>query len=318
MLISFLRSIYHSERPPAPLENAESFLAEVELFGLQPQLYYLLQTSGLIVQLPVSLQQELKDRYARTLGQSLFFKHKEEELLRQLESRNLDAIVLKGSRFAERYFGHFAARLSSDIDLLVPRNRLQETIDALTTEGYRHEITKDHHARLLKNGVLVELHWTPDMPDWSNLNAGPFWKTSEKIVPYQYIKELSPLHTLYFICLHGARHQMSSPRYLLDIMQILHTHAEHIRMEDFLEQTKADRTTKRVQAVLSIVYRQFPHLHDVKPLPFPLMETPWNYDMIRKAWMGEKTGEYYRYKLFFRHFIFDTLKHQIKSIRKPY
>jgi hypothetical protein len=264
------------------------------------------------------LPQALKDRYAGTLGQSLFFKRKEAELLQLLDSRNLEAIVLKGSRFAERYFGHFAARLSSDIDLLVPRHRLQETIEALTAEGYRHEITKDHHARLFKNGALIELHWTPDMPYWSNLNAGPFWQSAEKMVPYQSIQELSPLHTLYFICLHGARHHMNSPRYLLDILQILHTHADRIRMEDFIGQTKADRTMKRVQAVLSIVYRQFPHLHDVKPLPFPLMETPWTYDMIRKAWMGEKTGDYYRYKLFFRHFIFDTLRHQIQSIRKPY
>ncbi len=318
MLIPLLQSIYDPVRPLPPFDHADEMLADVELFHLHAQLYALLQASGRMNQLPPDFQIRLKTGYHRTLGQSLFCKHKENELLNLFEAQRTEAIVLKGARFAERYFGSYTARLTSDIDMFVPKNRLSDTIAMLERHGYQFEIAKDHHARLLKNGVLVELHWTLDIPEWSDLHASSFWQSAESIAPYQYIKELSPLHTLYFICLHGARHQMNSLRYLLDIAQILHAHADRVNLPDLMELAKENRTIRRIQAVLSIVYSQFPHLHRLKPLPFPAIDTPWKYEIVRGAWLGEKSGPYYRYKLYFRHFMHDTWKHRIHSIRKPY
>lgn len=165
---------------------------------------------------------------------------------------------------------------------------------------------------------MIELHWTLDIPEWSRLDPERFWNNAAVLPTYRHARELSASDTLYFACLHGARHQMSSLRYLLDIVQILEHCADFIELDALLEQAEADRTSRRIQAVLSIVYDQFPHLHAVKPLPFPILKTPWTYDIVRSARQGKKSLDYYAYKLFFRHQIFDTWTHRLLSLRKAY
>lgn len=317
MLNDWLQSLYEFGRPPLPPDD-ENLLADIELFELHAQVYHLLQTYGLTGQFSPSILERLKAKHHRTYLQNLFIKRKEEEVLRMFERCGIRTIPLKGTRFAENYFGHFAARITSDIDLLVPEDQLQPAIGALVSAGYAYEITKDHHARLHRNGLMIELHWTLDIPEWNHLNLDRFWEAAESLPAYRNAKELSPADTLYFICLHGARHQMDSLRYLLDVVQVLETSAEDIDLAFLMKRAKEDRTSKRLQAVLSIVYRQFPHLNALKPLPFPMMETPWRYEIVRKALLGKKSRDYYAYKLFFRHFMFDTWTHRWKSIRKSY
>ncbi|TDG00290.1 nucleotidyltransferase family protein [Paenibacillus piri] len=319
MVIPLLQCLYNPEQPfPAAGWDYEAILRDIELFSIGSQMYHLLKASGRIEQVPEFFGSRLKARHARATYHNLFMKHKEQEMLALFERHGLEAIPLKGIRFAEAYFGHFAARVTSDIDLFVRADRLDEAIACLESHGYDYEITKDHHARLHKDGLMAELHWTLDKREWSNLHTEPFWSSAVPLGDFRYVKQLSPLHTFYFICLHGARHQMDSVRYLIDIVQILHAKGGSIDYKQLVEQTTVDKTSRRIQAVLSIVYRQFPHLQAIKPLPFDTLETHWDYEMVRSARMGAKTKQYYLYKLFFRHFIFDTWKHQMKSIRKAY
>lgn len=317
-LMSLLQCVYEPDRPLPHADQAEAILEDIRLFHLYPQVYILLKNSGRLGELPESFRQKLEDGYGQTLGQSAYIKYKEKELAELFEQHRIEMILLKGARFAERYYGHFSARTSSDIDLLVRQSRFSEAIEALKREGYVHEMTVEHHARIIKNRFLVELHWTLDIPVWSDLHEAAWWQSAVPVPPYRHVKELSPLHTLYFICLHGARHQMNSVRYLLDVVQALITHPEQIDMAALMEMARADRTVRRIQAVLSIVYGQFPFLHKIKPLPFPPVQTPWKYDLIRRGCLGDKNLQYYQYKLYFRHFMFDTWKHRFRSIRKPY
>jgi hypothetical protein len=319
MVISLLQSLYDPNRSLAGTAlDYDQALKDIELFAVYSQVYHLLKESGQLDLVPEAVGSRLRTKHMKASYHNLFMKVKEEEVLDIFERHGLDAIPLKGIRFAETYFGHFAARVTSDIDIFVRASRLNETIACLESYGYVFEITKDHHTRMHKDGLMVELHWTLDKREWSNLHTEPFWQSAEALNGYKHVKQLSPLHTFYFICLHGARHQMDSIRYLLDIVQMIHKAGDAIDYNLLMEQTAADKTSKRVQAVLSIVYKEFPHLHRMKPIPFSPLETHWDYEIVRSAKLGEKSRQYYLYKLFFRHFIFDTWKHQMKSIRKAY
>lgn len=319
MVIPLLRSLYDTERPcPGSWWESAQTMHDMELFAIHAQVYHLPQTTHRLDPLPEEVLSKLKARHTQGMYQNLVMKHKETEALELLDKHGLEVIPLKGVRFAERYFGHYAARITSDMDLLVRAERLQEAIACLVVHGYDFEIIKDHHARPHKDGMMVEPHWTLDKRDWSDLDPESFWHSATAVNGYRHVKELTPLHTFYFICLHGARHQMDSVRYLIDIVQMLHTHSRHIDYGRLMELTSVDKTSKRIQAVLSIVYQQFPHLQTFKPLPFDLLDTHWDYDTVRGGRLGRKTKGYYQYKLFFRHFLFDTLKHQIRSIRKAY
>ncbi|MEK8126961.1 nucleotidyltransferase family protein [Paenibacillus filicis] len=320
MLIPFLQALYHLHLPlPRTDEDYKLLLEEIELFVLSTQVQHLLKAAGRYEETPVWFQDKLKQRTAQASYHNMFMKHKEEELLALFEQHAKPVIPLKGVRFAERYFGHFTARVTSDIDLLVPADDLKQTISLVETLGYEFEIVKDHHARLQKkDGLMVELHWTLDKLQWSELSSDPFWQGAEKLEDYQYVKQLSTLHTFYFMCLHGARHQMDSVRYVLDLAQMLYRCEDELNLDEVMAISRRDKTSRRVQAVLSIVYAQFPQLKLRRALPFEHLETHWDYQMIKNARLGIRSNKYYRYKLFFRHFIFDTLKHQVKSVRKAY
>jgi hypothetical protein len=319
MTIRFLQSLYHRDSLlPQDTDYYHRILQDIELFKISSQIYYLLKERGWLEDVPTFFQQKLKENYNHAIPHNLYMKHKEEELLKALEEWEIPAIPLKGIQFAHRYFGQFSARFTGDIDIFIPLNQLQEGIECVKAQGYEFEIVEDHHARLYKNRLLVELHWTFDKQYWSDLDPKPFWELSESFKHYRFIRQLSTQNTFYFICLHSARHQMDSLRFLLDIVQMLYTHSEEIDYDALFLQAVQDKTLRRIQTVLTIVYRQFPQLHGLKPLSIPYVQCQWNYETIRKAKMGVKDLRYYLYKLHFKHLIFDNWKYTMKSIGKSY
>ncbi|CAG7632596.1 nucleotidyltransferase family protein [Paenibacillus allorhizosphaerae] len=319
MVLPLLQALYDPNRELAwKPSQYESALKDIELFSLSSQVYHLMKSKE-IDQMPDFFVDRLREKHTKGLHQNLLMKHKEQESITKFESEGLHVIPLKGVHFAERYFGHFAARVCSDIDLLVPVSQLDRSIACIEEIGYDFEIIKDHHARLHnKEGLMIELHWTLDKQHWSDLHIEPFWRDAEALKNYRSVKQLSDLHTFYFICLHGARHQMDSMRYVLDIVQMIHHCGDRLDYKKLMEQAVIDKTNKRIQAALSIVYQQFPHLHEWKPLPFSVIETHWSYDVIRDAKLGIRTKNYFLYKFFFKHLIFDTIRHQMKSLRRAY
>jgi hypothetical protein len=320
MLMELLRALYDPRcGMPQRDDHYRQALEDIELFTISSQVYQLLKDTNLLCRVPGFFRQRLEEKFQQGVFHNLYVKHEEDNLLRMLEQQQIDVIPLKGTRLAERFFGHMGARLSSDVDLYLDRADLKEAIRITEEAGFRFETVKDHHARLHKTGgITAELHWTFDKLEWSDLRTESFSREATAIDGYKHVKELSLLHTFYFMCLHGARHQMDSIRYVLDIAQILHRCGQDLDYGALLELTASDKTSKRVQAVLSITYQVFPHLQEIKPLPFDAIETKWDYSTIKDARLGVKKKRYYAYKLFFRHFLFDTLKHQMKSIRKAY
>lgn len=320
MLIQLLQALYEESELPSIESEAdlEVLYQDIELFAMASQVYHLLKQSDRWGEVPVSFQERLKARYTQALYHNLFMKHKEEEILKAFEQAECPVIPLKGIHFAERFFGHFAARVTSDIDLFVPYSLMSMARPCIEAQGYEFEILKDHHARFHKGSSMIELHWTLDKLQWSELDAGPFWESAVALPPYQYVRDLSVLHTFYFICLHGARHYMESVRYVVDIAQMLYKHGKDIDLRRLMELATGDKTARRMKVVLSIVYEQFPGLQQLHPLPFQTIDCPWDYNTIREARKGIKSPPYYKYRLFFRHFMFDTWKHRLISLKKAY
>ncbi len=320
-MIALLRALYEPAEPWPVVETGtmEDWLADARLFRIAPQLYSLLKQSGRQEPAALALLDSLAADFHRSTMHNLYLRHMEEQKLQLLEQAGIPVIPLKGVSFAERYFGAVGARLSSDIDLLVPQCRLDEAAELMVSSGCRYETTKDHHARLhLPNGLLIELHWTLDKAEWSELRPDRFWEHSAPREPQRWIRRLSDLDCFYFMVLHGARHQMDSPRYVLDLAQLLYRLAGAVDLGALMAQARSDRTLRRVQAVLSIVYEVFPGFHLRKPLPFDPLDTFWSYEIVRNARLGIRTRGYYGYKLFFRHRMFDTFKHRMHSIVKSY
>lgn len=291
-------------------------LRDIENDGIQSQVYFLLKQSGLLKQTPTFFQAYLKENYDTGLFQNLFIKNQTDLLLKRFEEQGIDVIPLKGVYFAEKYFGHIGARATSDIDLLVRFQDLNQATESVKALGFSVEeepIPGHFHCSFSKRlphspiPLVVELHWGLVKDETSKFDINDIWRESKTVGQYSYIRELSHMHCFYMICLHGWRHNLESLKYFIDIIQMIHQSGDELDYEELFKMAETHQTLKRLTRTLSIVYEQFPHLNHVAKLPFN-RKTLWRHRNVKglKQYM-----DFFDYQFF----SYDTVKHSMIEIR---
>jgi hypothetical protein len=293
-------------------------LQEIEGEGIQSQVYFLLKKQGKLEQTPSFFQAYLKENYDKGLFQNLFIKNQTDLLLRSFEEQGIDVIPIKGVYFAETYFGHIAARTTSDIDLLIRFQDIDQAVESVKSLGFTNEeewIPGHFHCSFSKKlphsplPLVVELHWNLVKENTSKFDINDIWKQSKVTAPYSHIRELSPLHCFYMICLHGWRHNMDSLRYFIDIIQIIHKSSLELNYDELIKIAETHQTLKRFTRTLSIVYSQFPHLDHVLKLPFKKKKTFWEHRRVRGMKLYVDFIDY-------QFFSYDTVRHSLMEIRE--
>ncbi|MFB5189238.1 nucleotidyltransferase family protein [Alicyclobacillus fastidiosus] len=276
MIADLMKSLYHLRTPPiAGSAFFEGCIEEIETYSIAAQVYQLLRDTDTLDRVPEFFRNYVSRKHEKTMFQNLYIKHQQEVIFDALERADIGVIPLKGILFAERYFGHWSARGSSDIDLLVAKEDVDRTIECLRSLGYSGPARYNpihFHCVLWKETnhrempLNVEVHWGLVKERDSRMNVKDLWKHSVPVHEYQCIRELSVQNAFYAICLHGANHRMDSYKYVLDIVQMVHRRGQDIDYPKLFTQAGDDGTARRIAAVLAYVYQQFPHLHQIKPL----------------------------------------------------
>ncbi|WP_171631040.1 nucleotidyltransferase family protein [Paenibacillus plantarum] len=277
MLMPFIKALYDPQAS-LPQESMlyEKALEEIKRYSIGSQMHALIHQQGKWAQVPTFFQERLKQFSDETRCLNFFIKNQLDQILRQFETSHISIIPLKGVRFAEKYFGHFGARATSDIDVLIQKSDLDIAIRCLKSLGFDiEELRSPAHfhwsfsKRLPSSPIplTVELHWNVLVEQTSNINMSEFWEHATPFASYQNVKELSVYHTFYMICLHGWSHYMDSPKYYMDIMQMLHRHPDDINFEVLFKDAASHQTLRRIHRTLVNVYGHFPHLGDIKELP---------------------------------------------------
>ncbi|WHY89108.1 nucleotidyltransferase family protein [Neobacillus novalis] len=291
----------------------ENAILGIELDGISSQVYFLLKEQGRLDQTPSFFQARLKETYEKGLYQNLFIKNQMNLILKEFEDERLDVIALKGVNFAEKYFGHIGARITSDIDLLIRLEDLEKAIDIAKSLGFLLEkevIPGYFHCSLSKElphskiPLVVELHWSLIKEHTSKFSAEDIWNKSTLVGQFSYIKELSPQHTFYMILLHGWRHNLDSLKYFLDIIQVIYQMDDEHDYEILLKLAKSHQTLKRITRTLSIVYQQFPYLDHVKKFPNKRATISWEFSSSKGLKQLIKFIDY-------KFFSFDMAKHSL-------
>ena len=324
-MISLLHSIYvQGTSVPRDEDYYDRILPVLKANMICPQVYCLMRERDLLPLAPGKFQEALKQEFGKTVVINLLLRQILEGVLKRLDSEGIPVIPLKGIRFNERIFGHFAARPNSDIDLLIRPEDLKRAIGMLNSLGFVMAKQVHNHVVMLKptgegrEPLAVELHWSLEKPNWAELDHERFWSRSVPLAGFQHARELSTGHLFYYICLHGIRHRMDAFKYLLDIVHMIAQFPDELDYGALLEEASRDKTKRRIMAALSIVYGQFPFLHGIKPLPFEPLKTGWTYSAMRKKQQGIRDREYYRYVSFFKFSIFDTWKQTVLSQKQIY
>jgi hypothetical protein len=323
LIISLIQALY-DRRMAIPQDRSyyEQVLADIEFFDISPQMYWLLKQTGQLEKMPDFFRSKIEEKYRDALYQNMFIRNQMNIVLEQLEAAQIPAIPLKGTVFAEKYFGHLGARATSDIDLLVQPCDLQRAITCVRELGYSYEqerIPSHFHWSYSKEIVgspiplTIELHWDLLKENTSNLSMEQFWKQATPMGSYRYIKELSDYHTFYMICLHGWRHNLSSLKYFIDIIQLIHVVQDGCRYETLFKDAHVHKTLKRITRTLAIVYHQFPHLNGIKELSLPnRTKLWWDYSTIRN--LQQRTISQYINWVYYQLFDYDNRKQSIQVL----
>lgn len=325
MVMSMLEKMYtQRDLYEGGEDNYLSMVNDIKVFSIKSQVYHYLKSCQKKSSHSISLMNQLKSSYEKASFQNLMLRHELNQLLDCFEAASLQVIPLKGIVFSETYFNSFVARGTADIDLLIRSSDLQKSISLVKKAGFTIEESEDpsnNHCSFVKNNpnsslsVTVELHWNLDKEYYSDLHIDPFWDNSISYSNYNYVRVLSVQDTFYFTSLHAVRHKMDSLKYFIDLIQILSNHAEEIDFHKLKNRAKSDKTWRKINACLSILYQEVPFLEKIKFYPFRKRVLFWSLSNARKAQRNHKDLSYYVYKFYFNHCLFDSPKHLITSTK---
>ncbi|MEH7419047.1 nucleotidyltransferase family protein [Neobacillus drentensis] len=288
-------------------------LLDIENEGISSQVFFILKQQGRLKQTPAFFQNRLKENYEKGLFQNLLIRNQMNTILTNFESQSIDVIPLKGVHFAENYFGHIGARGTSDIDLLIRLQDINRAIEIIKDLGFtleEEQVPGHFHCSFSKTipgstiPLVVEIHWNIVRENTSDFRIDDLWDQSVQVGSFKHLKELSPNHLFYMICLHGWRHNLDSTKYFIDIIQLIYILDGQIDYDYLLKLAASHKTLKRLKRTLSIVYHQFHHLDEVKELPFKIKQTKWEYQNIKGL---NQYIDFIDYQLF----SYDTVRHSL-------
>lgn len=184
--------------------------------------------------IPKFVIQKLAYLYKNNIFKMLQLTAEMDNVNKKMKEQKINFLLLKGPALAKELYGDISLRTSSDLDILVPIEKLQEVEQLLQNEGYlkhdyirsvlndwkwrHHHVTYFHPAKKVK----LEIHWRLSPGPASEPSFNELWERKK-------VSELthSPLYLLgnedlfLFLASHGARHGWSRLRWSLDIYQIL-------------------------------------------------------------------------------------------------
>jgi hypothetical protein len=86
--------------------------------------------------------------------------------------------------------------------------------------------------------LVVGIHWNLVKESTAKFTIDDLWNQAIPLENHLHIKELSPNHTLYMICLHGWRHNLESLKYFLDIIQVIYKDPDILDFESIFKLAK--------------------------------------------------------------------------------
>ena len=309
MIIPFLTSLYESRVHKEDWQDRwDELLHEIQLYSLSSQVFHLIRQSGLSDRFPLSFMEALKFKAEKVMFHNMLVKRETVNVLKALEQEGIPVIPLKGVIFSERYFGGWAVRGTSDVDLLIRREDLERAVRCVRGLGFQKEDryhSLHYHTEYFKDlpavgeSISVELHWNLLRKHTSEIRMERLWSSARPLVWADVsgacCKELPLDHTFYAICLHSSKHHMLSLKHVLDVVHLIYRYGPSIDLERIMQMAREDGTCRQVRAALTVAYRMFPGLNRILPFTQPVRLPFFRCSLIREAEQRIKSYRYYAY-----------------------
>lgn len=196
--------------------------------------YRNLENGGLSRMMPPDIHARMRDSATRNLAGNMQKRIVLLQALDRLEGEEIKTVVLKGSALVHTIYRDESLRTFTDIDLLIPRSRLEAAKSVMESLGYRlatgiypvaDELNEEHGCEwtyVNEDGVIIEMHW--DLLD----RQSPFTidpaELIERAVPFllegRPVQALTVEDELVHLCIHQFKHHWQRLRDLSDINEI--------------------------------------------------------------------------------------------------
>jgi hypothetical protein len=199
--------------------------------SVEPLLYHILNSLD-IAACPSDVFESLNQVYQKNMLRNIRLYQVLNKLLRRLQEKGVETIVLKGAYLADAVYDNIGLRSMGDIDLLVKRDDLSRVEQEMFALGFVPEdinrvITQDNRHfgyKLPANGLIVEVHWNILSDDYPFLiDVNELWDRARPVTLLQASAlAFSPEDLLLHLCTHTADHvRVIKIRMLYDIGEVV-------------------------------------------------------------------------------------------------
>jgi hypothetical protein len=176
----------------------------------------------------------------------------------ELRSRRIEHLAYKGPLLAATVYGDLALRLSNDLDLVVPREKLQDACQVLTELGYRDKNSFTprqqraafrygfEHTFTGRGGLDVDLHWrvVPTFVSASLDDAG-IWQRAVAVPLFgRNVPTFCPEDLIVALCLHAGQHEWMQLSLFCDLARTLQAYCKC--RWDIVRSHLGDSNTRRI------------------------------------------------------------------------
>jgi len=268
-----LRFDVDAHEPLIPASNLErdQLAAGALSLGVGPLVYYRLRELGYLDQVSLDARRALKSSYINSVAASLIRQNSLKKILAAFDRAAIPVISLKGAHLANTVYPDPALRHMSDLDLLVPFEKLEQAVEALQSLGYRperqywtdFETTVNQHLPPFRSekDQTVELHWTIRHPELARpVDLAAVWARAQPFdLEGQAARGLSTEDLLLHLAAHSAiqHHMKGGLQSLYDIAAVVDRWNEQIDWEQLVQASREHKLRKALYLLLRLCRELF-------------------------------------------------------------
>jgi hypothetical protein len=201
---------------------------------------------------PRAIRAQLKEQIQVYIQGNLFLTRELLNLLTLFERHSIPAIPYKGPVLAVSVYGDLGLRPSNDLDILVQERHLLQAMQVLVSHGYQMirpssiaQLEKDLQSirinELIQKSLwayqlifshperqgIVELHWRITPKYVFPNNPARLWENLKPVMlGGSMVLTFSPENLLWFLCVHGTKHQWIRLSWLCDIAELIRAYPD--------------------------------------------------------------------------------------------